>query len=241
MADLPEADGFVAGVTQIETNEPVLGGLNGVSNRALKQLASRTRWLKDQYDGFLASIANLYAEKDGDYSTLRARATTKEDVGLGDVPNYPATSAVDQDDPAKFATARAVKTAHDAAVAAAAAAAGAAVIATFESAPIAIVPRALNSVAHLLGAKPSIVTAGLVCSTAEYGYVAGDEMLISLSPVNSGARGATILPDDTNIRVQLGASGNVFQCHQVGGANAGDAANLTNANWTLVIHATLIS
>jgi hypothetical protein len=54
-----------------------------------------------------------YAKKDGSYSDLRARATTKSDVGLGNVPNYSATSSVTDDSTSKFATAKAVKKAYD--------------------------------------------------------------------------------------------------------------------------------
>ena len=42
MTALPEVANFDAEVTQIETNEPVIGGPTGVSNRALKQLANRS-------------------------------------------------------------------------------------------------------------------------------------------------------------------------------------------------------
>jgi hypothetical protein len=54
-----------------------------------------------------------YAKKDGNYSDLRARATTKSDVGLSNVPNYPATSSVTDESTSKFATAKAVKKAYD--------------------------------------------------------------------------------------------------------------------------------
>jgi phage-related tail fiber protein len=54
-----------------------------------------------------------YAKKDGSYSELRARATTKSDVGLGNVPNYSATSSVTDDSTSKLATAKAVKKAYD--------------------------------------------------------------------------------------------------------------------------------
>ena len=54
-----------------------------------------------------------YAKKDGSYSELRARATTKSDVGLGNVPNYSATSSTSDGSSSKFATASAVKKAYD--------------------------------------------------------------------------------------------------------------------------------
>lgn len=47
MADLPEIDEFTAGVHQIATDEDVIGGVDGVSNRAAKALANRTKHLKE--------------------------------------------------------------------------------------------------------------------------------------------------------------------------------------------------
>jgi len=109
MADLLETSTFAAGITRIETNEPVIGGEDGVANRAPKLLASRTRWLKDQLDALAATLGSLYALRTGDYTTLRARATTKEDVGLGSVANYPPTNDASGGSASQVATARAVK------------------------------------------------------------------------------------------------------------------------------------
>jgi len=111
MADLLETSTFEAGITRIEVNEPVIGGEDGVSNRAPKQLASRTRWLKDQLDALTASLNALFALKTGDYTTLRARATTKDDVGLGLVANYPPTNDASGGSTAQVATAAAVQAA----------------------------------------------------------------------------------------------------------------------------------
>lgn len=85
MADLPEADEFPAAITQIETTEPVSGGVAGIANRGLIQLAKRTRWLKNRID---ESIATLF-DPAGDYPDLRARSTTAADVGLGNILNLP--------------------------------------------------------------------------------------------------------------------------------------------------------
>lgn len=112
MPDLIESGAaFPAGVTRIETTEPVIGGEAGVANRALKQLGSRTLWLKAQIEAVLASLSTVYARRDGDYTTLRARATTKADVGLGAVPNYPATNDASGGSTVQLATAAAVQAA----------------------------------------------------------------------------------------------------------------------------------
>ncbi len=46
MANLKEQEKWEDGVYQIEENDPVLGGENGITNRPIKQLANRTSWLK---------------------------------------------------------------------------------------------------------------------------------------------------------------------------------------------------
>ncbi|POG02235.1 hypothetical protein BGP82_12870 [Pseudomonas putida] len=62
MADLPESVDWTAGIYQLETSDPVLGGPDGIDNLQAKQLANRTRWLKDkteQIDEALALKASL--------------------------------------------------------------------------------------------------------------------------------------------------------------------------------------
>lgn len=48
MADLPEVNEWPEGIYQLETSDPVLGGPEGIDNLQAKQLANRTKWLKDQ-------------------------------------------------------------------------------------------------------------------------------------------------------------------------------------------------
>ncbi|MDO9571172.1 MAG: phage tail protein [Hydrogenophaga sp.] len=50
MANLPETATWDAGVYQIETTDPVLGGPTGVTNAPLKNLANRTAYLKEAVD-----------------------------------------------------------------------------------------------------------------------------------------------------------------------------------------------
>ncbi len=59
MANLPETATWDAGVYQIETTDPVLGGPNGTSNAPLKNLANRTAYLKAQADALAAGKAPL--------------------------------------------------------------------------------------------------------------------------------------------------------------------------------------
>lgn len=53
MANLPESSTWDAGVYQIETSDPVLGGVSGPANAGAKNLANRTLWLKNR----LAALA----------------------------------------------------------------------------------------------------------------------------------------------------------------------------------------
>lgn len=54
MANQPEVATFDAGVLQLETTDPVQGGLGGVSNAPLLNLANRTAYLKQHVDGLEA-------------------------------------------------------------------------------------------------------------------------------------------------------------------------------------------
>lgn len=58
MANLPELNEFTTGVYQIETSDPVLGGVDGVTNVPLKALVNRTKWLKGQVDALNTAIAS---------------------------------------------------------------------------------------------------------------------------------------------------------------------------------------
>lgn len=59
MASLPESSTFDAGVYQLELSDPVIGGPSGVSNTPLKNLANRTKYLKDHVDALEASRAPI--------------------------------------------------------------------------------------------------------------------------------------------------------------------------------------
>lgn len=50
MANLPESNTYPAGIYQIELTDPVVGGVDGVSNAQARQLANRTNWLKQKAD-----------------------------------------------------------------------------------------------------------------------------------------------------------------------------------------------
>ncbi|KSO44930.1 hypothetical protein APB07_22300, partial [Pseudomonas aeruginosa] len=59
MADLPENIEWTAGIYQLETSDPVLGGPDGIDNLQAKQLANRSRWLKDQLDKIVSGATSI--------------------------------------------------------------------------------------------------------------------------------------------------------------------------------------
>lgn len=50
MANISESATYEAGIYQLETTDPVLGGPSGIANTQAKQLANRTKWLKEKVD-----------------------------------------------------------------------------------------------------------------------------------------------------------------------------------------------
>ncbi len=54
MAFQPESLVYESGIYQLETADPVVGGVGGIANTPLLQLANRTKWLKSNLDGLLA-------------------------------------------------------------------------------------------------------------------------------------------------------------------------------------------
>ncbi|WP_049370662.1 phage tail protein [Haemophilus parainfluenzae] len=72
MANLKEQDKWEDGVYQIEENDPVLGGENGITNKPIKQLANRTSWLKKA----LELLGKKSAPKD---LTADSTSTTQDD------------------------------------------------------------------------------------------------------------------------------------------------------------------
>lgn len=58
MANVNETAGWVPGIRQFETNDPIEGGPDGVDNIALSQLASRTKYLYDLFNSVMAPIVS---------------------------------------------------------------------------------------------------------------------------------------------------------------------------------------
>lgn len=114
MANLKEQDKWEDGVYQIEENDPVLGGENGVTNRPIKQLANRTFWLKKA----LELLGKKYAPKDLTASSVSAVEadghTHKLPIGnTSEKGVVRLNSGVGSDSEQEAATPKAVKMAHD--------------------------------------------------------------------------------------------------------------------------------
>ncbi|KVZ49005.1 gp53-like domain-containing protein [Burkholderia ubonensis] len=65
MTDLVESSTWTPGIRQFETSDPVEGGPDGIDNVPLRQLANRTRFLKDAHDA-LVDAKNPYPQ----YATI---------------------------------------------------------------------------------------------------------------------------------------------------------------------------
>jgi hypothetical protein len=74
MANLPESATWTAGVYQLETTDPVLGGAEGVDNVQAKALANRTAYLKSEIEALAAEVAAL------DFSVTNHGALTGRDT-----------------------------------------------------------------------------------------------------------------------------------------------------------------
>ena len=63
MANLRENAAWESGIYQLETTDPVVGGVDGISNKQAKQLANRTSFLKQQVESNQNSLNSAIAQK----------------------------------------------------------------------------------------------------------------------------------------------------------------------------------
>lgn len=88
MANLKEQEKWEDGVYQIEENDPVLGGENGITNKPAKQLANRTLWLKKALELFgkksapkdLTAESISTADESGHSHKLPVGSTTQKGI-----------------------------------------------------------------------------------------------------------------------------------------------------------------
>ncbi|WP_198345268.1 hypothetical protein [Neisseria weixii] len=82
MANLVETSRWEAGIYQLETSDPVMGGPNGIDNRQPRELANRTLWLKNEIAKAVQSIGSNKTAADQAIA-LKANAATLFTAGAG--------------------------------------------------------------------------------------------------------------------------------------------------------------
>lgn len=114
MANLKEQDKWEDGVYQIEENDPVLGGENGITNKPIKQLANRTSWLKKALELLgkksapkdLTEDSESATQADGHTHALPSASTTAKGI-------VKLNSATNSASETEAATPKAVKSVND--------------------------------------------------------------------------------------------------------------------------------
>ena len=94
MADLKEKPVWEEGIYQLEEDDPVQAGEDGIDNRQAKQLANRTQWLKGKIESqseMLAEHASAVAEISDPDSGLDSKAPLKS-PGFSGIPTVPTPS-----------------------------------------------------------------------------------------------------------------------------------------------------
>lgn len=87
------------------------------------------------------------------------------------------------------------------------------------------------TLAHGLGAVPAIVQCRLICGTTDLGYSVNDEVYVDFGPLsNTTSRGASVVPDATNLNIRFGSDSFAFSLLNKG---TGTVGNATNSSWTI--------
>ncbi len=98
MANLPESSKWEEGIYQLEVTDPVMGGPEGVDNKPIKQLANRTKYLKEKVEKAKKSAdskvsksgdtitGDLKIQKGNGYSRIYLGASAEDDLILSSVP-----------------------------------------------------------------------------------------------------------------------------------------------------------
>ena len=114
MANLKEKDVWEDGIYQIEENDPVLGGENGITNKPVRQLANRTLWLKKALELFGKKsapkdlVADSTSTADASGHSHKLPSASISDKGIVKL-----NSQTNSDSEKDAATPKAVKAAYD--------------------------------------------------------------------------------------------------------------------------------
>lgn len=107
----------------------------------------------------------------------------------------------------------------------------------FTSSEQTITSGGLLTLPHTLSSIPYLIMPYLICTTAELGYSIDDEVLINPAgndPGGTGSRGFSVVPSDTTINIRYG---NDVAAIKLIRKDTGASADITNANWKLIIRA----
>ena len=78
MGNLNETEKWEENIYQLETSDPVLGGADGISNRAPRQLGKQERkWLKKKTEEAAQSLAEHVRSRNHPDATLTAKGFTQ--------------------------------------------------------------------------------------------------------------------------------------------------------------------
>lgn len=90
------------------------------------------------------------------------------------------------------------------------------------------------TLAHGLGAMPTLIQSRLRCTTADNGYSIGDELIISTTGGASTNYGIICVPDATNLNLRFGSQAQVFWTL---GKATGNGVNIVPTSWVFIIRA----
>jgi hypothetical protein len=92
------------------------------------------------------------------------------------------------------------------------------------------------TLAHGLSSTPKLIQVYLECVTGEANYTSGEVVLINNhgSGLGASARGVSIAPQASNLKVRYGSAASVFS---VLNETTGAVVDLTNGNWEMIIKA----
>lgn len=94
------------------------------------------------------------------------------------------------------------------------------------------------TLAHGLGVLPKLYRTSIICKTAEQNYSPGDVVEVGgfadVTDTGSFTKGVAIFSDSDNIGIRYVSSASAFQ---VINKTTGASAQVTNANWRLVVRA----
>ena len=90
------------------------------------------------------------------------------------------------------------------------------------------------TLAHGLGAKPTLLMCSIICLVASNNYSLSDELLIDIGSDGGTNQGLSIVVDATNINIRFGSSATTILALD---KTTGAGVNLTNSSWNLIVRA----